>query len=768
MEAQEYQYEFNFEGDPEKFISDFLAKITAERGSRVNFGDFTYELAQIFILNDNERKRQGVPCLTDTQKYLITYFFHKTAELFAEKTRHTGESYFFEHLVDTVKLGIVNQGKIGLGSMLSRVLHDLIEDVKNKKPEYRDYTVDQFWQMVFDDAVLREVIQGYSVVEAERIMQGVKKEVLAVTKIKVPEDRSLTNDLAFYILLRELYNDLNAAGVKIDDRCSNARSFDVFDEEKRKKMTKETLDLYLPLAQILKKDKSAQFLLESCLKYDNPNLLKNFEKLREERMSRLRLKATELEDVLSGVDKVVKVEVVPRDLLYYLPQDVDFENLVVEDLKIPSDDLMCEVLVQVMPLSRYYAEKEHNNAKSEKVEKIYQERRTSYLDDIAGKVLRELKHVGIAIPVESKLVLPSAGFRRWKGLSGHVIGESLGGKLELRVNDVFHEARSKRGLEVFGSRPPNAIRGLIDTILKSVKTDFSGSPDLNSVRGLIGRAKELLLLPRITVYTNQKKQVEMLQGSTVLDFARVVHRDLLLGIQHAVKITNDDETIVEIDEPLVDGASYSIESCLKKNDSRNEKIKVDPSWLLWAKTSEARQIIRKYLRGEYEKFPVTSETTIHKGEEFLYSIYSLLGNSDINSNNWDEILNEHNIDMEDFYYQVGTGDINVLQTFVSNFKEDTASNRDWRIDVDLPDKSGALRDFINLLVKFLKVDIGGDEMTFRQKEKQKTVKLSFRTREGLSMFDFFRELIRIQNYGYEMRIMNKFIYKLGGGFMFID
>lgn len=149
---------------------------------------------------------------------------------------------FVKHLLDTAS--IVVDLNAGPNTIIAALLHDCIEDIE-------------------------EIT--YSVVEQE-FSKDIADLVEAVTKVSSQEkDNKSKTVQKIFNLMRD---DVRVIIVKLADRLNNMRTLAPIKEEKQRNISKQTLELYAPVARYLGLNEIARELEELCLFYlDRENYL---------------------------------------------------------------------------------------------------------------------------------------------------------------------------------------------------------------------------------------------------------------------------------------------------------------------------------------------------------------------------------------------------------------------------------------------------------------------------------------------------------------
>jgi len=145
------------------------------------------------------------------------------------KNAHNGQKRiggedFFSHPVNVANILLVHNQKIDYDtSMLAAaLLHDTVEDTKVE---------------------LTDIKENFS--------PEITKLVDALTKIEHSEDVQINHELTYQKVLKEGEKDKRVFFIKLADLLHNLQTVNVLPEKRRKRIAKEALDFYLPIAKKL-------------------------------------------------------------------------------------------------------------------------------------------------------------------------------------------------------------------------------------------------------------------------------------------------------------------------------------------------------------------------------------------------------------------------------------------------------------------------------------------------------------------------------------
>ncbi|MCJ8345968.1 RelA/SpoT family protein [bacterium] len=203
--------------------------------------------------------------------------------------RKSGEPYILHPFAVAI---IIDQMKLDTASICGAIMHDVLEDCEVSKEELTE----EFGTTVY------HLVDG--VTKLSKIKFGSKEELQAESLRK---------------MLLAMTRDIRVIIIKICDRLHNMRTMEHMPKHKQMRISKETIDIYCPLAHRLGMSSIKWQLEDLCLKYTNPkafyDILKRIAQKRKERESFIQTVISELKENLK--DSSFEVEISGRPKSFY-------------------------------------------------------------------------------------------------------------------------------------------------------------------------------------------------------------------------------------------------------------------------------------------------------------------------------------------------------------------------------------------------------------------------------------------------------------------
>lgn len=534
------------------------------------------------------------------EEYLsIEYAYRFAEDAHKNQRRASGEPYFI-HPIAVADI-LVDLG-LDTDTVIAALLHDVIEDT--------DYTEDdiksKFGSGIFD------------------MVMGVTK----LTRISVSPDHIATDmEIAQAETIRKLFfamaKDIRVLLVKLADRLHNMRTLDYLPLEKRLRKSRETLDIYAPLAGRLGISGIKCELEDLSMKYLYPEeyafLSEKLGTQRNNRMQQVERVAQELKGILSGI----KYEIKGRPKHFYsIFKKMRNQGKTFEEIY----DLVA-VRVIVDTISDCYT------------------------------VLGLIHNMWKPVPGRFKDYIATPKPNMYQSLHTTIVTD-FGQVFEVQIRTVEMNRIAEYGIaahwkykEGISSKSMSQLDEKLGWIkeLMDVQGEFNSNEFLDSIKMNVSTNEVFVFTPKGTV-------IDLPAGATALDFAYRIHSEVGNKCK-MVKINNKIQpmsTVLETGEIVEIITSNSVQG-----PSRD--------WLKFVKTPTAKAKIRSYFKKmmKPENIKLGKDMLDEEAKKHGFGLGELMISSALKF-----IYDKYNLnDEEDMYAAVGLGSvkassiINKLESF---------------------------------------------------------------------------------------------------------
>ena len=479
----------------------------------------------------------------------------KAYEFILEKhqgqTRRSGEPYY-HHLVEVAY--ILASLTCGPATIIAGLLHDVVEDT--------DVTVEDI-----------EKIWGNEV--AKMVDALTKIQRLKLSKIKSEEFEAEDHRK----ILLGMAKDIRVILIKLADRLHNMRTLGALTPERQHALSKETMEVFVPIAHRLGLDVVKSELEDLCLKYLEPE---HFEEISKLLSKKAKTMAKSLENLKKKIADILFQNNIPFDIsarvksIYSIyrkmyikghPFDEIYDILALRI--ITKDEMQCYEILGLIHKSYKPVPGRFKDYIAMPKANMYQSLHTTivggdgnfYEVQIRTEEMDKVAETGIAA---------HWAYKEGTGYSSQKEQEEIENKLHW-------------------------FRDFVS--LSSEQKDESASEYINNLTHDIFEAN-------VYVFTPKGKVIELPQGSTPVDFAYHIH-------------TRIGDTAVGA---LVNGVMVPLNTVLKTGDLveiKTAKNSAGPSegWLEFVKTSAAKTAIRKFMAKKNAE--MLREEKIAKGKQSL-------------------------------------------------------------------------------------------------------------------------------------------------------
>ena len=515
-----------------------------------------------------------------------------TKQVHAHQTRHSGEPYYTHP--ESVAIMLANMG-MDSHTILAGLMHDVIEDGK-------DITYEKLASMFGQD--IAGMVDGVT-----KLTKTGKNEMISREDIQAESFRKMFLAIA---------NDIRVVIIKLNDRLHNMRTLQYCSEEKQIRKARETLDIYAPLAHRFGMGAMKCELEDLCMKYLWPEEYKKLEQAmipyQEERMRTLNKAMEEIEKALKEAGIEATLSGRPKHFYSIYKKTVRQQKTIDEIY-----DLIA-IRVIVNTINDCYA----TLGIIHSLWKPMPGRFKDYIAMLKTNMYRSLhttlfSNDGMGMPFEVQIRTPEMHKAAEYGIAAHW---------------MYKEGRSN----------PDDL----DSKLAWLREALSLEADSNTTREFIENIRKDFFGDYVYVLTPQGKIIDLVTGSTPIDFAYRIHSNVGNHVQHA----------------KVNGALVRLDYKLKNNDvveiitSPNAAPSYD--WLKIAKTQQAKAKIRTWFK------KANREENIQRGKDMLSEALKRQGAqlSDFTGKKeyFEDILKKFNMsDLDDVYASIGYGGITTGQ-----------------------------------------------------------------------------------------------------------
>lgn len=556
-------------------ISRVTALLKTENGQQATPGtDFVEEI------EFQRLYEQAARYLKPEDLVRLEQAYHLASHAHAGQFRISGEPYVSHPLAVT---GILAQWHIDAQALIAGLLHDVMED---------------------SDVSKADIASQFGKIPAE-LVDGVSK--LDRLEFKTYQEAQAENYRKMFLAMAR---DVRVILIKLADRLHNMRTLDAVRPDKRRRIARETLEIFAPIANRLGLNTLYRELQELAFRNIHPLRFRVLAKaLREARGDR-------------------------REMITRLM------NTMRERLPVWGVD--AEVYGREKHLFGIYRKMLEKHLSFEQVLDIYGFR--ILVKDIASCYLSlgALHELFKPIPGKFKdyIALPKAN--GYQSLHTTVIGPA-GMPVEVQIRTLEMHAVAESGVASHWQYKEDSTQSFSDLQRKT----HNWLQSLLELQSASGNSSEFLehvkidLFPgEVFVFTPKGKILNLPRGATGVDFAYAVHTDV--GNRCVACRINGELRPLRTELKSGDQVDITIAQHANPN----------PAWLSYARTGKARAEIRHFLK------TVQQEEATHLGERLLSQALRQIGSNlaEIGNAAWDRFLREFKLGHRDnIFTDVGLG-----------------------------------------------------------------------------------------------------------------
>ena len=471
---------------------------------------------------------------------LIKKAFRYSAKAHREQKRYSGEPYT-SHLLEVAK--ILADLELDMITIVAGILHDVIEDT---------------------DTPLSTVKEEFGE-EIAMLVNGVTK--LSKISFKTREEQQAENFRKMFLAMAE---DVRVILIKLADRLNNMRTLQYIPPHKRVKVARETLEIYVPIANRLGISRIQWELEDLSLRYLEPTKYKGV-------VNRIAKNRLERESYVESIKDIIKKEI----------QKVNIE-----------------AEIQGRPKNIYSIYKKMENGEKDffqiydliAVRMICNSIRDCYA------ILGLLHSIWKPMPGRFKDYIAMPKSNMYQSLHTTVVTPK-GEPLEIQIRTWEMHKTAEYGIAAhwkYKEKVDLKKDKKLEERLSWLRQILEWQKDLKDPKEFMENLKIGLFQDEVFTFT-PKGDVKILpSGSTPIDFAYLIHTD----VGHRCMGAKVNKKIIPLDYKLKSGDIVEI---LTSKSSRGPSR----DWLKIAKTSGAKNRIRIWFKKEMR------EENIQKGKELF-------------------------------------------------------------------------------------------------------------------------------------------------------
>ena len=207
--------------------------------------------------------------LPDADTSLVEKAYVYSAKVHAGQMRLSGEPYLSHPLAVAY---ILAQQKLDLSSITAGLLHDTVEDTLT--------TIEEIEELFGKDVA--QIVDGVTKISQIKFQSKIHKQAENIRK-----------------MILAMSKDIRVLLVKLADRLHNMRTLEYQKEHKRVKISRETLDIYAPLASRLGIDWMKRELEDLAFSYIYPEEYQELKEAVESRLGERKAYVEEVKEIIS-------------------------------------------------------------------------------------------------------------------------------------------------------------------------------------------------------------------------------------------------------------------------------------------------------------------------------------------------------------------------------------------------------------------------------------------------------------------------------------
>ena len=498
------------------------------------------------------------------------------------QSRVSGEPYI-SHPVAVAR--ILSQMRMDANCIIAAILHDVIEDT----PTLKENLVDEFGE------------------EVAELVDGVSK----LTQIDF-RSRAEAQAENFRKMMLAMVKDIRVIIIKLADRLHNMRTLDAMPPDKRRRIARETMDIYAPIANRLGIFKMRHELLDLSIKSAYP----------------MRYRA---------LDNAC------REVVGYRKEIFNTIEAAIRN-RLKEGDIDAKVKYRQKNIHSIYRKMKEKKISFKSLTDVFGVRITTDSVDDCYRVLGVMHSLYKPLPGKFKdyLAIPKAN--GYQSLHSSLFGpHGVAVEVQIRTEDMDHFAESGIAAHWLYKEGENSTTTAQSRALEWLRNLLEMQQKSGSSQEFLESVKVDLFPDEIYVFTPKGDIKKLPRGSTVVDFAYAVHTD----VGNNCVAARVDGRMSPLSSRLHNGQTIEIVS--------SEASRPHPSWLDFVITARARTNIRHFLKSLQKAEAITL------GQRLLQqSVNNVVGHEEaITKERFSRVLEQYRMkDSQELLAEIGLGNRN--------------------------------------------------------------------------------------------------------------
>jgi GTP pyrophosphokinase len=498
------------------------------------------------------------------------------------QSRVSGEPYI-SHPVEVAL--ILSEMRMDANTIIAAILHDVIEDT----PTLKEHLVDEFGEEVAD------------------LVDGVSK----LTKIDF-RSRAEAQAENFRKMMLAMAKDIRVIIIKLADRLHNMRTLDAMPPDKRRRIARETMDIYAPIANRLGIFKMRHELLDLSIKSAYP----------------MRYRA---------------LESACKEVVGYRKEIFNTIEAAIQN-RLKEANINATVKYRQKNIHSIYRKMKEKKVSFKSLTDVFGVRITTESVDDCYRVLGLMHNLYKPLPGKFKDYLAIPKTNGYQSLHSSLFGpHGVAIEVQIRTEEMDRFAESGIAAHWFYKDGENSSITAQTRALEWLKSLLEMQQKSGSSEEFLESVKVDLFPDEIYVFTPKGDIKKLPRGSTVVDFAYAVHTD----VGNTCVAARIDNRMSPLSNPLYNGQTIEIIS--------SDASRPHPSWLDFVITAKARTNIRHFLKSLQKAEAITL------GQRLLQqSVSNLVGRDEaITSAKFSRVLEQYRMsDPQELLAEIGLGNRN--------------------------------------------------------------------------------------------------------------